>query len=113
MLVGVELAGAGDAALDLVEHQHQVVLVAEFATTLDEGLAGRADAALALHRLDKEARGMLVHGGLRGLQIVELDDLEARQQGREAVAELLLIGRSDEHTSAIQSLLRISYAVIG
>src|SRR3546814_10813102 len=81
---------------------------------------------------------MLVHGGLRGFQIVELDDLEARQQGREAVAELLLIGgadrrhgaavegvgecdqrvlfrlalgRSEEHTSELQSLMRISYAV--
>ena len=29
MLVGVELAGAGDSALDLVEDQHQIVLVAD------------------------------------------------------------------------------------
>ena len=28
MLIGVELAGARDAALHLVEHQHQIVLVA-------------------------------------------------------------------------------------
>src|SRR3546814_21088877 len=50
-------------------------------------------------------RSRLVHGGLRGFQIVELDDLEARQQGREAVAELLLIGGADRrHGAAVEGV---------
>ena len=34
MLIGVERAGARDAALHLVEHQHQVMLVAGLAQAL-------------------------------------------------------------------------------
>ena len=48
-------------------------------------LRRRADAALALHRLDQEAGGILVDRRQRRLEIVELDDREARQQRREAV----------------------------
>ena len=95
MFVGEELAGAGIAALDLVEDKHQVVLVGELAQAAQEFLARRADAAFALDRLDQEPGRMLVHRGLRGLEIVELDDVEARQQRCEAVAQLLLVGRAD------------------
>ena len=73
MLVGVERAGARDAALDLVEHQHQVVLVASRAQARQELLRRRADAALALDRLDQEARGILVDRRQRRVEIVELD----------------------------------------
>ena len=85
MLVGVERAGARDAALHLVEHQHQVMLVAGRAQARQELLRRRADAALALDRLDQEAGGILVDRRQRRVEIVELDDLEARQQRREAV----------------------------
>ena len=95
LLIGVERAGAGDAALHLVEHQHQVALVAGLAKALDERLAGRADAALALHRLEQEAGGIVVDRRQRRVEIVELDDLEAGQQRREAVAQLVLIGGAD------------------
>ena len=73
MLVSVELPGAGDAALDLVEHQHQVMLVAGSAQAGEELVGRRADATLALDRLDQEAGGVLVDRGQRGVEIVELD----------------------------------------
>ena len=95
MLVGVELPGARDAALHLVEHQHQIMLVAGRAQPRQELVRRRADAALALDRLDQEAGGILVDRRQRRVEIVELDHLEARQQRREAVDHLRLVGRAD------------------
>ncbi len=95
LLVGPQSPGPRDSALDLVEHQHQVVLVGALAKALDELLACRADSTLALHRLDQEARRILVDRGQRRFEIVELDDLEARQERREPVAQLLLVGGAD------------------
>ena len=95
IFIGVEIAGARDPALHLVEHQHQVALVARVAQAVDEFLRRRADPALALDRLEQEAGGILVDRAERGLEIVELDDLEARQQRREAVDHLGLVGRAD------------------
>src|SRR5437016_136303 len=54
-LVGEELAGAPDAALDLIEHQENAVLVAQFAQGSELVWRQRADAALALDRLDENA----------------------------------------------------------
>jgi hypothetical protein len=105
MLVGVEPAGAGDPALHLVEHQHQVALVAEAPQALHEFGAGRADAAFALDRLDQEAGAVLVERRLGGGEVVELDDDEAGQQGREAVPELGLVGGADRrHRPAVEGV---------
>jgi hypothetical protein len=72
---------------------------------LDELAAGGADTALPLHRLEEEAGGVLVDGGLRGGEIVELDDGEAGKQGREAVAKLRLVGGADRrHRSAVKGV---------
>ncbi len=55
--IGEELAGAADAALDLVEDQQQAVLVAELrAAPCRNAFGDRADAALALDRLDQDRR---------------------------------------------------------
>src|SRR3546814_16263057 len=70
MLIGIKMAGARDAALDLVEYQHQFALVANVAQRLQEGLRRRANAALALNRRDEEA------GRIRS---------EARRVGKECV----------------------------
>ena len=55
-----ELAGAAVPALHLVENEQQAVLVACLAQALQEFLRRRSDAALALDRLDQEARGVVV-----------------------------------------------------
>ena len=92
MLVRVQPAGARDAALDLVEHQQQAMFVGEPAQTLEERLGRRADAALALDRLDQEARGGVVDQRLGGGEIVERGVAEAGQQRLEPAAHLVLIG---------------------
>ena len=105
MLVRVELAGPRDAALDLVEHQHQIVFVGQIAQALHEGLAGGADPALALDRLDQEARGARPDQRARGFQIVELAIDEAGQQRLEALVHLLLIGGADgRHGAAVEGV---------
>src|SRR3546814_7454758 len=43
MFIGVKMAGARDAALDLVEYEHQVTIVATVAKRLEEGLRRGAD----------------------------------------------------------------------
>ncbi len=57
-LVGEEIAGAAHAGLHLVERQQQAVLVTELAQRFEEGLWRGAHAALALHRLDQDTRGV-------------------------------------------------------
>jgi hypothetical protein len=59
----------------------QVVLVAEAPEAGHELLAGGADAALPLHRLDEKAGGGVIDRSLRRGEIVELDHLKAFQQG--------------------------------
>src|SRR3546814_6565003 len=71
MFIGVKMAGARDAALDLVEYEHQVALVANVAQRLEEGLRRGADTALALNRLDEETRTIVIDEVERGVDVVE------------------------------------------
>src|SRR3546814_9462266 len=77
--------------------------------------------ARALHRVDRLDRAGKV-GLARGAQRLALDRAARahRQRGDQAVAARLRLGqplagecdaRSEEHTSELQSLMRISYAV--
>ncbi len=113
MLVGVELTGAGDAALNLVEHQHQIMLVAGGAKAGEEFVRAGADAALALNRLDQETGRVLVDRGQRRAEVVELDHLEPRKQRREAVDHLGLIGRADRrHRPAVERIRETDQIVL-
>src|SRR3546814_3183767 len=58
------------------------------------------DRLRAIHLCEYGAQAMAVHGGLR-----------AREAGGAAKQGLLVALRSEEHTSELQSLMRISYAV--
>jgi hypothetical protein len=58
------------------------VLVAQRAQALDESLAAFANAALALDRLDQDAGSVRADQRLGRFQIVEIDIVEAGQQGR-------------------------------
>src|SRR3546814_10290403 len=93
MLIGIKMAGARDAALDLVGYQHQGARVANVAQRLQEGLRRRANAALALNRLDEEAGRVVVDQIERVVDVVERRIGEARQLRVETLAQLFLIGR--------------------
>src|SRR3546814_7118809 len=71
------------------------------------------DVEVAVHLRQAEARRRAAH--LVGLQGGEADRRQARRQGRrDAVPRRhhhRLQARSEEHTSELQSLMRISYAV--
>ena len=72
-----ELAGAADAALDLVEDQEQAVLVAELAQALQRLRREDAHAALALHGLEQDRRGLGSDQLFGGVDVVEGDLVEA------------------------------------
>ena len=93
--IGEELAGAADAGLDLVEDQEQAVLVAEAAQFAQEGVRHRADAALALDRLDHERRRLGADDGLQGLDILERHLVEAFDLRAEALEILGLAAGCD------------------
>src|SRR3546814_4205024 len=48
---------------------------------------------------------------LLGIDMAEMEKALRKQFGRKAKAAELNVGRSEEHTSELQSLMRISYAV--
>jgi hypothetical protein len=89
-LVGEHLAGAAQAALDLVADQQHVVLLAEGRGLLEEALGRNDDAGLALNGLDDEGAGVRRDGRFESLGVAEGDDLEARGEGAEAVLVLVL-----------------------
>src|SRR3546814_13839025 len=89
----MSLVGTQDSALDLVEDQQQVALVAAIAQRQQEGRRLRTDTALALHRLDQETGGVVVDQVERGIDVVEGRIGKAGQQRIEDLAHLLLIGR--------------------
>ncbi|KAG5722746.1 hypothetical protein E4T56_gene15908, partial [Termitomyces sp. T112] len=95
LFIGIESAGTRHAALHLVKNQHQVMLVAQRAQSLKEGIIGHLDAAFALNRLDHDAAGVGADGRLHRFQITEIDIFEARQNRKEAFMHLFLIRRRD------------------
>src|SRR5690606_3443008 len=94
VLKGEELAGATDAALHLVEHEQEVVLVAERAQALQKLGGGRIDAALALNGLDEDRGGLVVDQRLEGGEVVELAEREAGHEGTETLLDFFLRGRA-------------------
>ena len=98
-----QLAGAGEAGLDLVGDEDDAVLVAERAQRVQE--IGRRDveAAFALHRLDDDAGdrrrvGLILEDRLEGLQalgrrgaVIEVREGDVVDVGREGT-EALLVG---------------------
>ncbi len=57
-LIAEQFAGAAEAGLHFVEHQHQAVLVAQLAQRTQEFPRHDAHAAFALDRLDHDRRGL-------------------------------------------------------
>src|SRR5262249_44676018 len=91
-LPGKEGAGAAHAGLSLVADQDQILLVAPLPQPVYERLAGRKDAALALHRLDQDAGRLRGRRRLDRRQVVERHLPEAVGQRQPRVLVLLLAG---------------------
>ena len=101
--IGEELAGAADAALHFVEDQEQAVLVAEFAQPLQRLRREAADAALALHGLEQDRRGLGSDQLLGGVDVVEGDLVEAVDLGAETFEIFrLAAGRDRRQRAAVE-----------
>ena len=112
-LVGEQPAGPAHAGLHLVEDQQQVVLVAQPPQLLEEVALGRADAALALDRLDQDGRGLARRSPPRPAARSPSGTLiEAGQTGPETFEMLLLAaGRDGRHRAAVEGALEGDDAV--
>ena len=93
--VGEEPPGAAHAALHLVEHQQQAMLVAKLAQRPQVRLRQHPDAALALHRLQQDASGLRANGGPDGGEVAEGHLIEAVHLRAETVEVLLLPAGGD------------------
>ena len=95
-----EAAGAAHAGLDLVEDQQQPVLVAELPEVAQLLVRHRADAALALDRLDQDRRGLRADRRLRRLQVAERHLVEAVDLRAEAFEVFLLAAGGERRQRA-------------
>ena len=108
VLVGEPLAGASDAALDLVGDEEGSGGVAEFAGGCEELLRDGMDAALALDGLD--ADGADFGSGARELcaevgYVVEADELDAGHDGAKGSRYFSLCGgRDGAHGAAVEAV---------
>ncbi|CDX50950.1 hypothetical protein MPL3365_130224 [Mesorhizobium plurifarium] len=99
-LMREQFSGAADAALDLVEDQKQAVLVAQLAQPLQGLRRHRADAALALHRLDQDCRGLRRDRLFGRVDVVECDLVEALDLRAEAFEIFVLAAGGDRRERA-------------
>src|SRR5215218_3530751 len=76
LLIAEHLAEAADAGLHLVEREQQAVLVAQLAQRPEEGRRRGANTALALHRLDEDARSLRTDGALHRFDVAEWNLVE-------------------------------------
>ena len=93
MLVGIELARAAIAGLNLVDHQGDVIVGAELCGGPDEFGGQGIDTALALNALEQDARGIQIGHGLgQRLDVVGLHMGKAGGQRGEILVEMILAG---------------------
>src|SRR3546814_2096691 len=73
----------------------------------------RVTAAFKIILGDKNVKGILVNifGGIMRCDIIAEGVVAAAREVKLAVPLVVRLGRSEEHTSELQSLMRISYAV--
>jgi hypothetical protein len=93
--MGEQLAGAAHAGLDLVEDQQEALVVAERAQSRRKLRWDRADAALALDRLDQDRRRLVGDRRLQRVHVVERNLIEAFDLGAEALEIFRLAAGGD------------------
>ena len=89
VLVAEPLSGAGQAGLDLVQHEQHAALVAHLPHGPQVVVAGRHHAALALHRLQQHRADGRIERGHESVDVVEGHMTEALRHGLEG---LVLVG---------------------
>src|SRR4051812_9703155 len=94
MLERIKSAGPPEAALHLVQHQQQIVLVAELADAPEEFIGARRDPTLALDRLEENRRGLSIDQVGKALQVVQLAKGKARHERPVALLDFFLRRRT-------------------
>src|SRR3546814_1364543 len=101
---------AGEAG---VEHEAGIGEVLDLLLRRQQGLLRNAGYRAGLHVELHLLVHQNIHRGGRGAQLLEVTGLHHAQGpgAREVGEEEVVLHRSEEHTSELQSLMRISYAV--
>ena len=108
--MGKEFAGPRDAALHFVQHHQSAGFVAQRADALETDIGQRADAALALHRLNQDPGHIgLLHCLFDRVVIPKGQMTETGQQGREAFGHLLAASGGDTGRGAAMEAAVESY----
>ncbi|MDT4818114.1 hypothetical protein FQZ97_512030 [compost metagenome] len=115
VLEGEHLAGAGEAALDLVDDQGDAQARGEFAQATEPGVLGRDHTALALHRLDYDGRRRQHSTFGVGQQVLDIAqvDLDPRLAAEAEGAAVVVGERQELHVvveQRAQGLLRSQVA---
>ena len=95
MFIGIEFAGTGHAALNFVQHQHQIMFVGQRAQPLHERIRCRPNATLALNRLDQKTCRMRSDHRFCHLEIVKFAIFESFKHRLEALVHLGLVRSAD------------------
>ena len=99
-LGGEPVAGAAEAALDLVEDEHSAVAGREAARGREKGRRALVDAAFPEQGLEEDGAGVLVDGGFELGDVVAVDKGDAREAGAEVGLVLLLAGDGERTKGA-------------
>ena len=95
ILMSEPFSGTPDTALDLIEHQEPLPLVAQGAQGLQVSLMGNPNPAFTLDRLDQDGDDIVPPSGgsFKGGQIIEGDTHETTHEGLETHLNLLVARR--------------------
>ena len=98
-LPGEHLPGAPHSALNLIQHQQGIMVVAQLPHPLDECVRRRIDAALPLDGLHQHGAGLFVKQRLDALQIVKFCKLDIGDQRRKRLL-VVVVARHGQRPQA-------------
>ena len=90
MFIGEERAGSTEPGLDFIEHEQNVVLIADLATFAQVPIRRENHAALTLNRFGEKADRILVDRLLEGLRVIVRYHLESGRKRSKSLAILSL-----------------------
>ena len=92
VFIGEQFPGAPQAHLNLVQHQQQLMLVAQTPQPRQVLRIGNLYPSFPLDGLHQDGAGLIINGHLHGRQIIEGHKSEAGQQRLKPLPEFLLPG---------------------